>query len=303
MKRTRKEHDKVYGRKYQKTCSCDQIPENITVSMGNCQSIPQLPPQNYPVAGPAGPGQGHSPLPSHPQAHTHPPSAQAHMQGPGGPGQQQFQRLKVEDALSYCDQVKMQFGNQPQVYNDFLDIMKEFKSQSIDTPGVISRVSNLFKGQLELIVGFITFLPPDYKIEVHPNDANSVSYTTPHKTTLQKASLTGQSVHTPQQPVELSDLINYVNKIKNRFQVQGEPDTHKAFLEILRTYQKQQKNIIDAAAQGGLIDPVMNLRKAKLANDVYKEVAKLFKNQEDLLQEFRPFLPDFNGAQSLGSGA
>lgn len=36
---------------------------------------------------------------------------------------------KVEDALSYLDQVKLQFGNQPQVYNDFLDIMKEFKSQ------------------------------------------------------------------------------------------------------------------------------------------------------------------------------
>ena len=25
----------------------------------------------------------------------HPPGSQAHMQGPGGPGQQQFQRLKV----------------------------------------------------------------------------------------------------------------------------------------------------------------------------------------------------------------
>lgn len=36
---------------------------------------------------------------------------------------------QVEDALSYLDKVKMQFGNQPQVYNDFLDIMKEFKSQ------------------------------------------------------------------------------------------------------------------------------------------------------------------------------
>jgi paired amphipathic helix protein Sin3a len=46
-----------------------------------------------------------------------------------GAGQQQFQRLKVEDALSYLDQVKYKFGNQPQVYNDFLDIMKEFKSQ------------------------------------------------------------------------------------------------------------------------------------------------------------------------------
>ena len=27
------------------------------------------------------------------------------------------------------------------VYNEFLDIMKEFKSQSTDTPGVISRVT------------------------------------------------------------------------------------------------------------------------------------------------------------------
>lgn len=85
-------------------------------------------------------------------------------------GQEKFQRLKVEDALSYLDQVKYKFGNQPQVYNDFLDIMKEFKSQSIDTPGVIQRVSNLFKGHPELIVGFNTFLPPGYKIEVQAND-------------------------------------------------------------------------------------------------------------------------------------
>lgn len=68
------------------------------------------------------------------------------------------------------DQVKFKFGNQPQVYNDFLDIMKEFKSQSIDTPGVIARVSDLFKGHPELIVGFNTFLPPGYKIEVQQND-------------------------------------------------------------------------------------------------------------------------------------
>ena len=40
-----------------------------------------------------------------------------------------FQRLKVEDALSYLDQVKFKFGSQPQVYNDFLDIMKVSLSQ------------------------------------------------------------------------------------------------------------------------------------------------------------------------------
>ena len=39
-----------------------------------------------------------------------------------------FQRLKVEDALSYLDQVKLEFRNQPHVYNEFLGIMKDFKS-------------------------------------------------------------------------------------------------------------------------------------------------------------------------------
>lgn len=101
---------------------------------------------------------------------TTPPTVTVPPQQPSQQSQQQFQKLKVEDALSYLDQVKFKFGNQPQVYNDFLDIMKEFKSQSIDTPGVIARVSDLFKGHPELIVGFNTFLPPGYKIEVQQND-------------------------------------------------------------------------------------------------------------------------------------
>jgi paired amphipathic helix protein Sin3a len=42
----------------------------------------------------------------------------------------------------------------------------------IDTPGVINRVSNLFKGHPDLIVGFNTFLPPGYKIEVQANEIN-----------------------------------------------------------------------------------------------------------------------------------
>ncbi|XP_055919847.1 paired amphipathic helix protein Sin3a isoform X2 [Eupeodes corollae] len=85
--------------------------------------------------------------------------------GPGAPA-----RLKVEDALSYLDQVKFQYADQPQIYNNFLDIMKEFKSHCIDTPGVIQRVSNLFKGHTELIYGFNMFLPPGYKIEIRSDD-------------------------------------------------------------------------------------------------------------------------------------
>ena len=92
-------------------------------------------------------------------------------------------------------QVKTQFGHKPVIYNKFLEIMKAFKSQtcvaaratgagggrrrivresaprrsaprSIDTPGVIKRVSELFRGHNQLILGFNTFLPPGFKIEV-----------------------------------------------------------------------------------------------------------------------------------------
>ena len=43
------------------------------------------------------------------------------------------------------------------------------------------------------------------------------------------------------QPVEFNHAINYVNKIKNRFQ--GQPEIYKQFLEILHTYQKEQRSL------------------------------------------------------------
>ncbi|KAI0308365.1 hypothetical protein B0F90DRAFT_164359 [Multifurca ochricompacta] len=39
--------------------------------------------------------------------------------------------LNVTDALSYLDAVKVQFHDKPDVYNHFLDIMKDFKSQIV----------------------------------------------------------------------------------------------------------------------------------------------------------------------------
>ena len=38
--------------------------------------------------------------------------------------------IMVQDALSYLDQVKVRFVDHPDVYNRFLDIMKDFKSQA-----------------------------------------------------------------------------------------------------------------------------------------------------------------------------
>ena len=100
--------------------------------------------------------------------------------GQQGQGQGQGQQPILNDALSYLDQVKVQFADHPDVYNRFLDIMKDFKSGAIDTPGVIGRVSTLFAGNPELIQGFNTFLPPGYRIECGAdNDPNAIRVTTP----------------------------------------------------------------------------------------------------------------------------
>lgn len=90
-------------------------------------------------------------------------------QGQAVPGQGTDERrgqLKVEHALAYLEQVKTQFGDNIEVYNRFLDIMKAFKAQTIDTTEVIVRVSQLFLGHSTLVLGFNRFLPPGYKIQI-----------------------------------------------------------------------------------------------------------------------------------------
>lgn len=57
--------------------------------------------------------------------------------------------------------------------------------------------------------------------------------------------LTDQNPQKP--PVEFNHAINYVNKIKTRFG--NDPTTYKNFLEILQTYQKEQKPIKEVSAR------------------------------------------------------
>jgi len=218
---------------------------------------------------------------------------------------QQFQRLKVEDALSYLDQVKLQFVGHPQVYNDFLDIMKEFKSQSIDTPGVIKRVSCLFRGHPDLIVGFNTFLPPGYKIAVEANETISVEQPGQQAMSLSMfattlppqlpahlpeplstaPSMTSASASTGP-PVEFNHAIQYVNKIKVCYQ--NQPEVYKSFLDILHKYQNEQKMLKEGTAFPQGYRPLTEVQ-------VYALVTDLFKDQPQLLAEFSQFLPDASG--------
>uniref|UniRef100_A0A672HW34 Paired amphipathic helix protein Sin3b n=1 Tax=Salarias fasciatus TaxID=181472 RepID=A0A672HW34_SALFA len=199
--------------------------------------------------------------------------------------QQHFQKLKVEDALSYLDQVKIRFANDPGIYNKFLDIMKEFKSQSIDTPGVINRVSQLFHGHPDLVLGFNAFLPPGYRIEVPKNGVAFLQLSLPLTSRDSQNQATTSSVSPPASetsPVEFDSAISYVNKIKNRFL--DHPEIYRAFLEILHTYQKEQLEVKESRGSRGSI--------GMTEDEVFSKVASLFKGQEDLLAEFGQFLPD-----------
>ncbi|KAI0032163.1 hypothetical protein K488DRAFT_50553 [Vararia minispora EC-137] len=290
---------------------------------------------------------------------------------PGSPAlaSEAGRQLNVTDALSYLDAVKVQFQDRPDVYNKFLDIMKDFKSQQIDTPGVIERVSGLFYGNVFLIEGFNTFLPPGYHINasLSAHDPDVITVTTPqgiiratpfnrqfpafnnmslaaplppslpHHHSLSRpvtpshfvsapqpalppppplSQQQQQQLHQPPPPPpihaayspgpqntaamanvlagepsggansrEFNHAIQYLNKIKTRFP--DEPETYKQFLEILQGYRREQQ-------LGGQRDPAgQPMREQKMMQDVFVQVQILFKDADDLLVEFKDFLPTF----------
>lgn len=58
----------------------------------------------------------------------------------------------------------------------------------------------------------------------------------------------GESNGPKRQPAEFDHAITYVTTIKKRFS--HEPQTYKAFLEILHTYQKEQRGEAEAEGEG-----------------------------------------------------
>lgn len=142
------------------------------------------------------------------------PSGQSTMMGGSSAN-----KLTTNDALCYLKAVKEIFQDRRDKYDEFLEVMKDFKAQRIDTSGVIARVKELFKGHRTLILGFNTFLPKGYEI-TNPEDEVPVK-----------------------KPVEFEEAISFVNKIKTRFQ--GDDFVYKSFLDILNMYRKESKAIAE----------------------------------------------------------
>jgi len=153
----------------------------------------------------------------------------------------------VLDAIAYLKEVKESFKDNKEKYDDFLEVMKAFKAARLDTADVIAQVKKLFEGHNSLILGFNVFLPKPYEI----------------------TSSSGQK------EVEFHQAINYLNKIKTRFQ--SDEQVYHKFLDILNMYKHGNKSIVE----------------------IYKEVETLFYDHQDLLEEFKFFLPIEIGGNTI----
>ncbi|SJL13023.1 uncharacterized protein ARMOST_16459 [Armillaria ostoyae] len=73
--------------------------------------------------------------------------------------------VSVLDTLCYLYAIRDQFPDKPEVYNRFLDIVRDCESKLIDFPSTVEQVALLFHQHPRLIGGFNTFVPPEYRVD------------------------------------------------------------------------------------------------------------------------------------------
>lgn len=233
-----------------------------------------------------------------------------------------YRQLKVEDALAYLEQVKTQFMDSPHVYNQFLDIMKEFKAQTIDTTEVIKRVSLLFAGHRNLILGFNTFLPPGFKIELRefPGDGSVTGVSVPSgslssipnnvkvqypvgNAVATVANAAVPSANAAVYPAPAQQMKSMDNMPTLTSSVPAEYGIHTAQTNItgktvefdhavLYVNKIKSRFAHNEEVYKTFLDILQTYqREPKSIKEVYKQVAKLFEHHPDLLDEFAHFLP------------
>ena len=213
------------------------------------------------------------------------------------------------------------YSHNPQVYNHFLDIMKDFKSMAIDTEGVIKRVKSLFVGHRALIQGFNQFLPPGYKI-----DADSVAATTPAAASPaggataakpvtpanaagspSNAAAAGATAAKPATPASSAP--------GGAAPAAGSPGAAAANAALVNKPTVEFNHAVNYVAKikhrfrdqpaiySEFLDILHDYQAKRTIEEVYHRVQKLFGNEPDLLSEFRYFLPENPAAQSKPAAA
>ncbi|KAH9607003.1 hypothetical protein KSS87_013778 [Heliosperma pusillum] len=79
-------------------------------------------------------------------------------------------RPTIDDAIDYISAVKKTFSDKLEIYDEFLQVLNDFRYRRIDIAIVVTEVKELFKGHHKLILGFNTFLPVGWEGTLIPED-------------------------------------------------------------------------------------------------------------------------------------
>ncbi|CAM6119762.1 unnamed protein product [Calypogeia fissa] len=155
----------------------------------------------------------------------------------------------MDDSREYLKMVEKMLGDKDK-YDEFKRVIKDllngFNAQRIGLDRLIAEVKHLLRGYPLLILGFNEFLPEGSKMTSFTEDVQFKK----------------------QQPVQLNQVVNYLDKVKTRFQ--SEEHIYKRFVHFLNMYHAGTKTI----------------------QQVYQDVAQLFTEHTDLAGEFICLFPD-----------
>ncbi|KAF9445677.1 hypothetical protein P691DRAFT_254893 [Macrolepiota fuliginosa MF-IS2] len=206
---------------------------------------------------------------------------------------EEFQRLmttassRIQDAVSYVDLVKTRLAeDESEVYVKFLDLMKGFHTQQIDTPSLIEQINVLFERHPDLINGFDKFLPSEHstsgstptssKSRKNEDTGDEGSGTT---ASLRDRSRSGTPTPTPTKdtittPAGDSSALAYLQKVKQQCDV----ETWECFTDILSRLKTP-----------GTFDQ----------EEVIADVKELFEDHPELISGFQTFLSAIGGPNKV----
>ncbi|CAG9334351.1 unnamed protein product [Blepharisma stoltei] len=119
---------------------------------------------------------------------------------------------RVESARKYLTLVRNKFKEHGDKYEEFLQVMKAFKEQRMDTEAVCKRVQELFKGHRVLLLEFNKLIPQNYRISIESR---------PH----------------------YNEAIDYMRRVKE--ETKHDPAIYEEFIRILKLYQGKEMSLDD----------------------------------------------------------
>ncbi|EJD34279.1 hypothetical protein AURDEDRAFT_176672 [Auricularia subglabra TFB-10046 SS5] len=141
-------------------------------------------------------------------------------------------RPSFEDALRYLVDAKRQLCCDPSIYEEFVQILREYKADVLDTGDVIERVWQIFDPYPDLKEGFRKFLPRGCPVDIAmhdmhdiypPNDAYSTSYSQMLVQKLTPLSGIARGL-APETQVPFDSALAFVNMLKSE-----DPVMYEAF--------------------------------------------------------------------------